>query len=132
MFFHGSKHCLFDTDVSVDLPVYLLSQGPSWARAHVGAQRVPLRAGRLQGSRDAQALSMRLKQPAVTLLPPDRFARARGACVSAGGLAAPWSLDSRACCVVCALENIPSGGQRWELQVRVFNYRSRERFCLLK
>lgn len=70
MFFHGSKHCLFDTDVSVDLPVYLLSQGPSWARAHVGAQRVPLRAGRLQGSRDAQALSMRLKQPAVTLLPP--------------------------------------------------------------
>lgn len=50
--------------------MYLLSQGPSWARAHVGAQRVPLRAGRLQGSRDAQALSMRLKQPAVTLLPP--------------------------------------------------------------
>ena len=36
----------------------------------MGAQRVPLRAGPLQGSRDAQALSMRLKEPVVTLPAP--------------------------------------------------------------
>ena len=36
----------------------------------MGAQRVLLRAGPLQGSRDAQALSMRLKEPVVTLPAP--------------------------------------------------------------
>ena len=90
MFFHGRKHCLFDTDVSVDLPVYLLSQGPSWALGLTWVLSECLSG--LVLSRAAEMLRRSrcgLRSLWSLSCSPDQFALAQGTCVSAGGLVAP-------------------------------------------